>query len=53
MIKLTRFHKLIMLKPVPYGVKQDPVMQLKMSIGCITAAKWPQWYSIESATIIH
>ena len=38
---------------MPYGVKQDPVMQLKISIGCITAAKWPQWYSIENATIIH
>ena len=52
MIKLTRLHRLIMLKPVLYGVKKDPVMQLKMSIECITTAKWPQWYSRESATII-
>ena len=24
-----------------------PVMQLKPSNWCITAAKWPQWYSIQ------
>ena len=52
MIQLTRFHRLIMLKPVPYGVKQYLVMKLKVSIGCITASKWPQWYSIENSTII-
>ena len=38
---------------MPYGVKQDPIMQLKESIGCITTAKWPQWHSVENSTIVH
>ena len=37
-MRLTRFHRSIILKPVPCGVKKDPVMQLKPSNWCITAA---------------